>query len=244
MDVLDNQLGYTNIIVLVLEGGEARFGEPLYAMLRQMSSIFGASWWDFMIVGVSKWSYSQAAIDSRNQTCTNYPDKCQDEQWFIREFNAQFQEKFGINKTFSFAFMDSWSQSPLGINDPVQQEHWREETDKLWRASTGRNETFQFMTIDDVLEENAKCKQENKRLHDIIDDNITELYDGLNTVNSRVDQTELDVTENKNELNQVNSRVDQTVLDVTENKNAIVVNADHISDIETESKVFLITFSQ
>ena len=79
------------------------------------------------------------------------------------------------------------------------------------------------MTIDDVLEENAKCKQENKRLHDIIDDNITELYDGLNTVNSRVDQT---------------------VLDVTENKNAIVVNADHISDIETESKVFLITFSQ
>ena len=172
------------------------------------------------------------------------PDNCRDEAWFMREFNAQFQEKFGINKTFSFAFMDSWSQSPLGINDPVQQEHWREETDKLWRASTGRNETFQFMTIDDVLEENAKCKQENKRLHDIIDDNITELYDGLNQVNSRVDQTVLDVTENKNELNQVNSRVDQTVLDVTENKNAIVVNADHISDIETESKVFLITFSQ
>ena len=94
MDVLDNELGYTNIIVLVLEGGEPRFGEPLYAMLRQMSSIFGASWWDFMIVGVSKWSYSQAAIDSRNQTCTNYPDKCQDEQWFIREFNAQFQAVF------------------------------------------------------------------------------------------------------------------------------------------------------
>ena len=102
----------------------------------------------------------------------------------MKEFNAQFKEKFGINKTFSFAFMDSWSQSPLGINDPVQQEHWREETDKLWRASTGSNETFQFMTIDDVLEENAKCKEENIYLHNIIDDNITELYKGLNSVNS------------------------------------------------------------
>ena len=136
------------------------------------------------------------------------PDNCRDEAWFMKEFNAQFREKFGINKTFSFAFMDSWSQSPLGINDPVQQQHWREETDKLWRASTGSNETFQFMTIDDVLEENAKCKQENQRLNDIIDDNITELY----------------------------SRVNQNELDLTENKAAISVNADHITDIETESK--------
>ena len=136
----------------------------------------------------------------------------------MKEFNAQFREKFGINKTFSFAFMDSWSQSPLGINDPVQQQHWREETDKLWRASTGSNETFQFMTIDDVLEENAKCKQENQRLNDIIDDNITELYEGLNGVSSRVDQNELDLTENKA---------------------AISVNADHITDIETESKKLL-----
>ena len=64
------------------------------------------------------------------------------------------------------------------------------------------------MTIDDVLEENAKCKQENQRLNDIIDDNITELY----------------------------SRVNQNELDLTENKAAISVNADHITDIETESK--------
>ena len=59
MDVLDNQLGYTNIIVLVLEGGEPRFGEPLYAMLRQMSSIFGAAWWEFMVVGVSKGKFKK-----------------------------------------------------------------------------------------------------------------------------------------------------------------------------------------
>ena len=64
------------------------------------------------------------------------------------------------------------------------------------------------MTIDDVLEENAKCKEENIYLHNIIDDNITELY----------------------------SRVDQNELDLTENKAAITVNADHITDLETERK--------
>ena len=91
MDVLKNELGYTNLITLVLEGSTPRFGEALYNMLRQMTSIFGNDWWDFMVIGVSKWSYSQAAIDERNKTCTFYPDRCQDEAWFMREFNSQFQ---------------------------------------------------------------------------------------------------------------------------------------------------------
>jgi len=64
------------------------------------------------------------------------------------------------------------------------------------------------MTIDDVLEENVKCKEENKRLHDIIDDNITELY----------------------------QRMDDNELRVTENRDAIVLNTDLISDLETENE--------
>ena len=51
MDVLDNTLGYTNIILLVIEGSTPRFDDPLRAMLRQMTSIFGESWWDFTIIG-------------------------------------------------------------------------------------------------------------------------------------------------------------------------------------------------
>ena len=50
-------------------------------------------------------------------------------------------------------------------------------------------------------------------MNDIIDDNITELY----------------------------SRVNQNELDLTENKAAISVNADHITDIETESKTVFIS---
>ena len=126
--------------------------------------------------------------------------------------------------------MDSWSQTLPNTEDQVQQEHWRQETDKLWSAATESDQTFEFKTIDDVLEENARCKEENVYLHNIIDDNITELY-------SRVDQNELDLNENKAQIDVVNSRLDQNELDLTENKAAILVNADHITDLETESKI-------
>ena len=83
--------------------------------------------------------------------------------------------------SFTYAFLDSWSQTRPNINDQVQQEHWIEESNKLWEYSD-REDTFEFMTIDDVLEENAQCKEdnavcqeENKRLLDIIDEAITDL---------------------------------------------------------------------
>ena len=46
----------------------------------------------------------------------------------------------------------------MNIDDEVQQQYWRQETEKFWRAATTNNKTFVFMTIDDVLEENAACK--------------------------------------------------------------------------------------
>ena len=52
MNVLNHELGYAQTILLVIEGTQPRFSEPLYAMLRQMSSIFGASWWEYMMIGV------------------------------------------------------------------------------------------------------------------------------------------------------------------------------------------------
>ena len=76
--------------------------------------------------------------------------------------------------TFSYAFLDSWSQTRPNDEDPTQQEHWKEETNKLWEYSD-KDETFTFMTIDDVLDENAACKKENKKLHDIIDEAISNL---------------------------------------------------------------------
>ena len=41
MDILDNELGSANVIVLVIDGATPRFSKALSDMLRQMSSIFG-----------------------------------------------------------------------------------------------------------------------------------------------------------------------------------------------------------
>ena len=44
MDILDNELGSANVIVLVIDGALPRFSKALSDMLRQMSSIFGETW--------------------------------------------------------------------------------------------------------------------------------------------------------------------------------------------------------
>ena len=40
MKVLSDDLGYANTILLVLEGSTPRFHDGLYAMIRQMTSIY------------------------------------------------------------------------------------------------------------------------------------------------------------------------------------------------------------
>ena len=219
--MLKNELGYTNLITLVLEGSTPRFGEALYNMLRQMTSIFGNDWWDFMVVGVSKWSYDQDEIDDRNEVCTSYPDRCQDEAWFIKEFNSQFQEKFGLTKNFTFAFVDSWSQTNMNIDDEVQQQYWRQETEKLWRAATTNNKTFVFMTIDDVLEENAACKEENLRLHDIIDEEIANLKEDVQQNADTISSMAVTVTGNTKNISANSQEISRVSISLTENINEV-----------------------
>ena len=202
-------------------------------MLRQMTSIFGNDWWDFMVIGVSKWSYKQTEIDARNETCTYYPDMCQDEAWFIREFNAQFQEKFHLTKNFTFAFVDSWSQKKPDIDDPIQQQHWKEETEKLWEAATTNNKTFVFMTIDDVLEENSACKEENLRLHDIIDEEIENLKDDLSAVASSVAINSNNIDNNSDEISLVSTTLTESINGVSQQVDG---NKAAIDEMEVESK--------
>ena len=42
-----------------------------------------------------------------------------------------------------------------------------------------RNSTFDFLTIDDVLEENAELKEEVKWLNDVITENISKLNEAV-----------------------------------------------------------------
>ena len=182
MDVLANELDSANSIVLTIDGATPRFSSEVQDMLRQMSSIFGHDFWNFIVVGVTKWKMSQEAIDDRNEHCELYPNTCKDEAWFMNEMQRELEEKFHQNRTFMFAFMDSYSQSRPNIDDPVQQEHWIQETNKLWQEATNKNETFDFLTIDDILEENFKCKQENDYLHDIIDEEISNIKDNISSM--------------------------------------------------------------
>ena len=139
-----------------------------------------------MMVGVTKWSYKQSAIDERQDNCDYYGDPsemCKNEAWFMRELAQQFEDKFFINRTLTYAFMDSFSQLGPNLNDEVQQQYWIVETDKLWNEATRRNVSFDFKTIDDVLEENAACKEENERLLDIIDEEIESIKQNISAIN-------------------------------------------------------------
>ena len=151
--------------------------------------------WDFMMVGVTKWPYDQASIDKRQADCDYYgdpSDNCKNEAWFIKELSTQFSDKFDITRDFTFAFMDSYSQAGPAQNDVIQQEHWMEETGKLWTEATERNETFDFKTIDDVLEENAACQEENLHLRDIIDEEIANLKESVDANSIEIDELKIE----------------------------------------------------
>merc|ERR1712055_1036042 len=182
MDVLANKLDHADTLLLLLNGQETRFKAGLQTMLKRMTLMFGKDWWDYVVVGVSFWAYDQDSIDDR-ECDPDYPDYCKDEAWFEKEINSQLQEKFGQTRNFSFVFTDSWSQTGDNTDDPLQQEHWQDESSKLWDITINRPESFSFMTIEDILEENARQRAEIKWLNDVITNNITELI-------ARVDQND------------------------------------------------------
>merc|ERR1719391_496892 len=226
MDVLSNVLDHTDTIVLLIKGTETRFTEGLQTMIKRMTLLFGQKWWDYLVFGVSFWAYSQEAIDER-KCYPEYPEYCHDEAWFAREMNLLAQEKFGIERNFTFVFTDSFSQTdgPPGFNtdDPLQQEHWQEETKILWDITTSREEPFSFMTIDDILEENARQRAEIKWLNDVIATNISELA-------AQIANNALEIQNNKDSNDLISGRV-------TVNEGSIADNALEILNIKDNNGI-------
>ena len=114
--------------------------------------------------GVSFWTYDQCSIEYRNERCSTYPSKCKNENWFENEINNQLQKKFHLTKNFRFVFTHSHSQTMSNYNDPVQQEHWQNETQKLWKIMKSSETPFEFKTRNDIAKENKELKEENKWL--------------------------------------------------------------------------------
>ena len=198
-----------------------------------------------MMIGVSKWKYSQSAIDERQDACNDFGDPsdfCKNEAWFIRELSQQLQDKFDIRRNLTFAFMESYSQSgQTNLNDEVQQNHWIVETKKLWSEATSRNETFDFKTIDEVLEENAQCKEENNRLYDIISEDIKQLMENVTILDKNFIRNEEKITyclssmvlltKDVEELTEEVSGVQDNVVSVAED---VQQNTAHISTVNKE----------
>ena len=242
MDTLANVVDHVDSIVLLLDGRKTRFDASLQNMLKRMSQIFGRDWWNYVVIGVSFWPYDQHSIDER-KCYPDYPERCHDEAWFCGETNSQLHEKFHLDLTFTCVFTDSWSQTagPPGFNtdDPLQQEHWKAETKILWDITASREDTFGFLTIDDILEENtrlkeeiAQLKEENSCLNDVIRDNITQLTEMIQTNAQNIADNgdnlgilEGRVAVNGGDIVSTNRRVD-------ENKAYINENTANIDDIK------------
>ena len=256
MAILADTIDHADTLLLVMDGRVTRFQDGLQKMIKQMTVIFGQRWWDYMVVGVSFWAFDQESIDGR-KCYPDYPNLPRhDEAWYSQQINAQIAEKFGIERNFSFVFTDSFSQTagPPGFNtdDPQQQEHWKQETGRLWDLTTNREQSFHFMTIDDILAENAAQRAKIKWLNDVIAKNISELRaltdsnklaiqdtnDNLDLVSGRVTtndahvaQTNLRIDETQANLAQTNLNVDATNLRIDETQTSLATSLHPIGTI-------------
>jgi len=212
MDVLANTIDHADTLLLLIKGDTTRFNEGLQKMLKRMTVMFGQDWWNYLVIAVSFWPFDQNSIDDRNEKCDPdnpyYPGSCKDEAWFCEQMNYQLKNKTSSpsNMNFTCVFTDSWSQTYPHNESLTEQEHWKIETGKLWDITMSRDDVFSFMTIDDILEENARQRKEIKWLNDVITNNITELFARMdNSDEERLDlggkietlETELGTVEEK-----------------------------------------------
>ena len=80
-----------------------------------------------------------------------------------------------------------------------------------------------------MLEENQHCKEENKRLMDIIDDNITTLFE-------KVDHNSDLISIVSTNVSTVSSKVDEVSLEVIENTNSILLNTASIDELISDGE--------
>ena len=112
--------------------------------------MFGKSFWDHVILGVSFWAYDQISVDIRNHSGKT-------ESWWMDEKNKQLKARFHLKKDLDAVFIDSWSQQYWNIEDDLQQVAFQRETKKLW-DSFSVMDSFEFKTVEELAEELQACK--------------------------------------------------------------------------------------
>ena len=136
-----------------------------------MEALFGRKFWDNVVLEFTHWSFDMNSVMQRNLTG-------KDETWKLDIFNKALQDMFHINITLTGVFVDSFSQQPWNIPDENQQLAFHRETSKLWTEMMEK-EPFEFVTIEDILEELQFLRHENQRLNKIIEEDIATLREDL-----------------------------------------------------------------
>ena len=95
--------------------------------------------------------------------------------------------------------MDSYSQQSWNLDDQEQQAAFQRETSKLWELMLEK-EAFQFMTIEDVLEELQFLRAENTRLNRIIEEDIAEIKADISTNSENIKSVTEDVNSNREKM--------------------------------------------
>merc|ERR1719495_1920265 len=199
MNTLKNAVKAANALVLLLSGEQQRFNSALQQMIREMEALFGETFWDNAIIGVSFWAYDRASVAKREH-------QGKTEEKFIREWNKQLQQKFHINQTLQGVFIDAMSQTSFAKDDKQQQDAFQRETAKLWKFAQG-SDLFAFRTVQDVLAENKELKDEIKWLNNVITQNITELQKNMEQVETKFQQVDAKSDENKEDIKQVKTNI-------------------------------------
>lgn len=87
----------------------------------------------------------------------------------------------------SIVFVDSYAKKESHLDDEVQQQHFKEETDKVWEFALTSPE-FKFKTVDQVLEENAIMRDEIICLNGFIDDELKNTTDRMDKLEAMLSQ--------------------------------------------------------
>ena len=231
MDVLKGVVKAANTIMLLINGEETRLDSSLQQMLREMQALFGESFWKHTIIGVSHWPYDINSIMQRNHTGKT-------EEWFSEQWNTELNDKFQINLTLPAVFIDSYSQQPWNIEDPLQHEAFTRETSKLWDFSQSMD-LFQFMSIEDVLEENQELKAEVKWLNDVITNNISEIFEKLSQHDNEIIHLGDDISYNAAFIVKNSAEIGENTAMISANADSIGTSAANIAqntaDIEVNS---------
>ena len=150
----------------------------------------------------------------------------------MAEQNRQLEEKFHINRTIPGVFIDSWSQQEWNIDDQIQQDAFQRETEKLWVFAKSKD-LFEFKTVEDIMEENHACKEENIRLHDIIDEEIENLKDDMSALASSVAINSNHIDNNSDEISLVSTTLTESINGVSQQVDG---NKAAIDEMQMKSK--------